>query len=171
MWFCRMGWTRCICLPEGLSGVFLPQGEVRCSCWQVQSFLIPDLHGCRQRRNLDIQRWPNWRECGDMGSLPCQGNHTTNCCGSSQLYGVEGWGLSSLVKRMGSIISRGWPVQKIAGGGLSLSLSLWFFILLSWSFEIFPPPVWIGKISGNKVLRVLVACMFFFSGGKQLFLG
>ena len=112
-----MGWTWRVCLSEGICRVFLFQGEVGCTCCQKQGFPISNLHGCEQRRELDIQCPPNCCECCDMGSLPCKGDNPTNCCGSCQLYGVEGWGLWNLVKGVGFLVPRGWSIQKTAWRG------------------------------------------------------
>ena len=120
----RMGWAWRVCLSEGICRVFLFKGEVGCTCWQMQGFPISNLHGCEQRRELDIQCPPNFCECCDMGSLPCKGDHPTNCCGSCQLYGVEGWGIWNLVKGMGFLVPRGWSIQKTAWRG---QLSSWTF--------------------------------------------
>lgn len=115
--FFRMGGARRICLPEGLSRVFLLQGEVGCSCWQMQSSPISNLCGCKQRRELVIQYRSKSSECCNMGSLSSSWDYSTNCCGSCQLHGVEGWGFWNLVQGMGSSLPRGWCFQKIASRG------------------------------------------------------
>ncbi len=112
MCFCRLGWSRGLCLSKGICWVLLLSWETPCTHCKGQGELISDIYCSECQGRNPVQHWTHQCQCSYVGCVPREGSYPTNCGRPCKLHGVEGWGFPGMGGRMGFSLSRGWWVKE-----------------------------------------------------------
>ncbi len=112
MCFCRLGWSRGLCLSKGICWVLLLSWETPCTHCKGQGEPISYIYWSECQGRNPVQHWTHQCQCSYVGCVPREGSYPTNCGRPCKLHGVEGWGFPGMGGRMGFSLSRGWWVKE-----------------------------------------------------------